>query len=97
MSLNLFYTPRAKETLVSVYNFIYNKFGARSADKFTAKAEKTIALIAQYPFMFKSTNIDEHVRIGFISKQTSLFYKVTDNSIQLLFFWDNRQEPIISY
>lgn len=52
-------------------------------------------MIAQFPFMFKSTSINDDVRIGFISKQTSLFYKVTDTSIQLLFFWDNRQEPIL--
>ena len=96
MSLQVFYTPRSKETLASVYNFIQNKFGTNSADKFAAKAEKTISLIAEYPFMFKASSIDENVRIGLISKQTSLFYRVTDSSIHLLFFWDNRQEPILN-
>lgn len=94
MSLQVFYTPRSKETLASVYNFIRNKFGANSADKFATKAEKTILLITEYPFMFKASSIDENVRVGQISKQTSLFYRVTDSSIHLLFFWDNRQEPI---
>jgi plasmid stabilization system protein ParE len=95
MSLQIVYTPDSLETLVSIYNFISEKFGAKSADTFVLKAEKTISLIAQFPLMFKSTSIDNDVRIGFISKQTSLFYKVTDTSIQLLFFWDNRQEPIL--
>jgi plasmid stabilization system protein ParE len=96
MSLQVFYTPRSKETLASVYDFIQNKFGVNSADKFATKAEKTILLIAEYPFMFKASSIDENVRIGPISKQTSLFYRVTDSSIHLLFFWDNRQEPILN-
>ena len=95
MSLVIFYTPRSKETLKSVYDFIHNKFGIRSANEFASKAEKTIALIAEFPLMFKATAIDESVRIGFISKQTSLFYRVTDTSIHLLFFWDNRQEPVL--
>lgn len=96
MSLNVYYTPRSKETLNHVYNFIDNKFGRKSAEKFVAKAEKTISLITQYPFMFKSSMIDKNVRIALISKQTSLFYRITDTSIHLLFFWDNRQEPILS-
>ena len=96
MRLDVFYTPRSKETLASVYNLIHNKFGLRSANKFVLKAEKTIALISDYPFMFKASAIDESVRIGLISKQCSLFYRVTDTSVHLLFFWDNRQEPFLT-
>lgn len=95
MSIQVLYTPDSLETLASIYNFIRGEFGSKSADTFVSKAEKTINLISQFPLMFKSTSIDENIRIGFISKQTSLFYRVTDNSIQLLFFWDNRQEPIL--
>jgi plasmid stabilization system protein ParE len=95
MSLTIFYTPRSKETLSSVYDFIINKFGAGAANKFAENAEKITSLIAEHPFMFKASEIDENVRIALISKQTSLFYRVTDNSIHLLFFWDNRQEPLL--
>jgi len=95
MSLQIFYTPRSKETLNSVYNFINNKFGHRSANAFVLKADKTIKLIAEHPLMFKASQIDENVRIGLITRQTSLFYRVTDTSIHLLFFWDNRQEPFL--
>lgn len=96
MGLAIFYTPRSKETLSSVYTFIKNEFGVNSAEKFSAKAEKTISLIAEHPFLFRASTIDENVRVGFISKQTSLFYRVTDTSITLLFFWDNRQEPFLT-
>lgn len=95
MSLNIFYTPRSKETLTSVYHFINSKFGLRSADKFLLKAEKTIALIAEQPFIFKASTLEDNVRIGLITKQCSLFYRVTETSIHLLFFWDNRQEPVL--
>jgi plasmid stabilization system protein ParE len=96
VSLQVLYTPRSKETLKSVYDFIYNKFGSRSVDKFITKAEKIIALIAEHPLIFKASVIDKNVRVGLISKQTSLFYRITDTTIHLLFFWDNRQEPILS-
>jgi plasmid stabilization system protein ParE len=95
MSLQIFYTPRSKETLESVYNFINNKFGPNPANKFLLKAEQAVALIAEHPFMFKASAIDDNVRIAFISKQTSLFYRVNETSIHLLFFWDNRQESFL--
>lgn len=95
MKLAIFYTPRSKQTLASVYNFIKNKFGLKSANKFAAEAAKIIELIAHHPYMYKASFIDADVRIGLISKQTSLFYRVTDTSVHLLFFWDNRQEPVM--
>ncbi len=95
MNLPIFYTPRSKQTLSSVYSFIESKFGRRSADKFLTKVENTIRLMSTQPYMFKASSIDEHVRIAFITKQTSQFYMITDESIHLLFFWDNRQEPIL--
>ncbi len=95
MSLQIYYTPRSKETLSSVYNLILEKFGKKSADKFVIKTEKTISLIAEFPLMFKASTIDENIRIALITKQCSLFYLVKSHSIDLLFFWDNRQAPIL--
>lgn len=93
MKLEIVYTPAAKTTLNSIYNFINGQFGSSSADKFVEKAERTIDLIAANPLMFKASAIDENVRVGLIAKQCSLFYRVTESSIHLLYFWDNRQEP----
>jgi len=56
---------------------------------------KTINLIAEQPLMFEASAIDDSVRVAVISKQTSLFYRVTKDSIHLSIFWDNRQEPIL--
>jgi plasmid stabilization system protein ParE len=95
MSLQVFYTPRSKESLESVYMFILDRFGKRSAGKFVSKADKTIDLISQQPFMFKTSTLDEKIRIALITPQCSLFYKVTEKSVHLLFFWDNRQDPIL--
>ncbi len=95
MSLAIFYTPRAKETLHSVHSFITQKFGVKAANKFVVKAENTISLIAEQPFMFRASTIGPDIRVGLITRQCSLFYKVTGDSIHLLFFWDNRQEPLI--
>lgn len=95
MSYSVFYTPYAKETLSITYHFINNKFGLKAADSFLAKADQIISIIASNPFIYKASTFNEKVRIAFITKQCSLFYQVTETQINLLFFWDNRQEPIL--
>ncbi len=46
--------------------------------------------------MFKASDFKDDIRIGYISKQTSFFYKIQENEIIILFFWDNRQEPLFN-
>ena len=95
MKLEVFHTPHARSTLTAVYNYIENNFGGKEAEKFINKAEKTIDLIASQPYIFKASEIAENIRIGLINKQCSFFYKILENRIDLLFFWDNRQKPIL--
>ncbi len=90
----IYCTPKAKETFQAVYYFILQKFGQKSAEKFIIKAEETIALIALHPFMFKASTLDDHVPIGLITKQCSLFSLISEKTIHLLYFWDNRQDPL---
>ncbi len=52
-------------------------------------------IISHQPYMFKASILTQDIRKGIISKQKSFFYKVHKDSIEILFFWDNRQEPII--
>ena len=90
----VFYTPKAKDTLQLVYEFLIENWGQKSANDFLQKADKTIRSIAEQPFIFKASVIDLNVRLATITKQTSLFYEIADDEIILLFFYDNRQEPL---
>lgn len=49
--------------------------------------------IALQPYVFQATQI-EGVRKAVITKQTSVVYKVNSDFIEILFFWDNRQETV---
>ncbi|RZJ86892.1 MAG: insulinase family protein [Chryseobacterium sp.] len=59
--------------------------------------DKTMALLQERMFnpAFKQTDFDPNIRIGLIKKISSVFYEVKDDRIEILFFWDNRQEPMI--
>jgi plasmid stabilization system protein ParE len=95
VSLEIVFTPEARETLQSTITLIQIKWGNKSAEKFKADVIRIIKIISIQPYMFKASNIDYQVRQGFITKQTSVLYEIHDNHILILYFWDNRQEPIM--
>jgi plasmid stabilization system protein ParE len=96
MALKIVFSADALEILLSIINQIENNWGSRQSDKFLENVHKTLDLTAKNPYMFKASSIEEDVRKGLISKQTSFFYEIRENEIIILFFWDNRQEPIFN-
>ena len=94
MALKIVFSADALEILLSIINQIENNWGSGQSDKFLEKVHKTLDLTAKNPYMFKASSIEEDVRKGLISKQTSFFYEIRENEIIILFFWDNRQETM---
>jgi hypothetical protein len=73
--------------------FIDERWGALSAEKFRHKAIRTLLNISRQPLLFPESGI-ENVRKSVITKQPSVFYEVYAEHVVLLFFWDNRQDPL---
>ncbi|MBK0379587.1 type II toxin-antitoxin system RelE/ParE family toxin [Mucilaginibacter segetis] len=95
MSRSIFWTEEAQETFDHIVLLIDDKWGMKQAGIFINRVQTTLKLIAVQPYMYQASLIAE-IRRAVISKQTSLFYKVNEKSIIVLYFWDNRQDPLIS-
>ena len=93
MSLAIEWTDEAKETFAGIVSFIENKWTDREAKNFVKRAQKLISLIAVQPYMYKASLYND-VRQAVITPQTSTFYQIHPECVTILFFWDNRQEPI---
>jgi len=96
MSLAIIFTDDAIDILISIVNFIEAGWGVKHGEKFLTRTYKILDLISKDPYMYKASSIKEDIRIGIISRQTSFFYKIQENEIIILFFWDNRQQPIFN-
>lgn len=94
MTLSITWTPEATETFDIIIELIENKWGFASAQKFVRSANQTILTLVSHPEMFVAVK-GQTIRRAFITKQTSLFYEITEQQIILLYFWNNRQEPIL--
>ena len=94
MSLTVFWADEAEETFDNIVLYIESNWGERHAKKFVQHVQKVLKLISDQPQMYKAS-VNNNVRQAVISPQTSLYYEIHNEHITLLFFWDNRQEPIL--
>ena len=95
MDYEVILAKTAVETYDAIYEQIVSKFGDSAAKKFEAKVIRTFETLTLTPFIFRATQENSNVRKGWIHKNCSFFYEVSDFQIHVLFFWDNRQEPLM--
>lgn len=91
--MEVIFSHHATDTLISIVSFIESKWNADIANKFVEKTYKVIDFISIHPYMFQATQV-ENVRKAVITKQTSVVYKIYPDHIEILFFWDNRQDAV---
>jgi hypothetical protein len=94
MSLPVVISETAYVTFESICAQINERLGAKALNDFKKNTIKTLELIGHSPFLFKETEFDPNIRQGLIKKLSSVFYEIKPHRIEVLFFWDNRQEPI---
>jgi plasmid stabilization system protein ParE len=92
-SLKIIWSPKAQKSYVRIADFILEKWSNKEVKKFNDIASDTILKIAKNPELFIASKQKKNIRKGFITKHTSLLYKIKPGTIELLYFWDNKQNP----
>ena len=93
MSYTIYWTDEAHETFDTIVLTIEKEWGIKQAGIFVKRVQQISTLIAEQPYLFRAS-ITHNLRQAIISKQTSMFYEVKETSINILFFLNNRQEPL---
>lgn len=96
MALTISFSEEAYETLFGIGIFIEETWGYSYAEKFIQSVYTKIDLISIQPFMYEPISLNSKVRKGVVSKYTSFYYQVYQEEIRILFFFDNRQEPLLT-
>ncbi len=63
------------------------------ARNFVSCLEKLIGLVAKSPLLYPATGKRKEVRRCVVSKQTSLYYRIEKEQIQLITLFDSHQHP----
>lgn len=93
MGLKVRYSLRAKHEEIELLEYVLNRFGENTAKKVYNKIERVIAEITNMPDMYRSSKRRKGLRKCVLSKQTSIYYRVKDDYIEIVSFRANRKDP----
>jgi plasmid stabilization system protein ParE len=94
MLFKVIFSDDANETFELIGQQILARWGEHELNEFRKRVYKVVETISQFPTIFKVVNNIQNVHKAFIHKNCSMFYRVDGTTINVLFFWDNRQDPI---
>lgn len=89
-------SPDAKRKLEQLLQYLEEEFSERTKQRFISTIEKVLDRIIKYPESFPQSAKVKSVRRCIISRHTVMFYRVQKNRIEILTFFDNRQNPMKS-
>lgn len=88
--MNVVWSKTSELSLDEVLNYIDTKFGKLVAEKYYSDVIQTVEGIGIQPEMFPVYQQNTETRKAVINKKTILYYKILQNKIYLLAFYDTR-------
>ena len=89
--MNIVLKPRALKNLAAIERYLESEFGGKVKEKFILRLREVLYLLSKNPYMGK---VYGSVRRYVVSKEISIIYEVEENTIVVLFFWDNWRKPL---
>jgi plasmid stabilization system protein ParE len=92
MAKAIIWTPEAEETFDAIINYLENNWTEREIEYFINTTNKVIELLAENPKIYRKTN-RKNIHEALVTPHNLLIYKINTTHIDLLMFWDTRQNP----
>lgn len=89
-NLKIIWSETAKSTYIDILQAIIDKWSMKEAEAFDQQVEKLLTNLRKHKFLCPVSEHFVGIRRCVITKQTSLTYQITESSIDILFFYDNR-------
>ena len=88
------WTPNARIGYFQIIEFLETTWTIKEIQTFILLVEKAFNQIKENPYMFEASGKKKNIRKGFITLHISLYYRIKPKKkeIELLAFWDNRQD-----
>ena len=86
------WTKRAAKSFDKIVEYITNEWSEKVANKFILKVKEFISSLQKQPKTGKIALEEKGIR-GFVLSRHTTVYRIKNNQIILLNFFDNRQNP----
>ncbi len=93
MPLKVTISERAEKNLDDIMFYLEEEWSIRVRDNFRKKLIKVVEQIANNPELFSPSTIKKNVRRCVVTKQTSLYYRILNQEIEIITIQDNRKNP----
>ena len=93
MALKIIQTKRADKKFDKIIDYLIKEWGEDAVKSFTKKVYDFLDILSEFPEIGTIENKEKDIRGFRIIKQVNLFYRISDNNVILLDFFDNRQHP----
>ena len=92
MSYQIIWSPKANHIYQQILKYLQEKWTEREINNFIKRTEAVLSFINQNPLLYRYSKQNNSYKCV-VTEQTSLIYQINQDKIELLFFWDNRQNP----
>jgi plasmid stabilization system protein ParE len=86
------WTEEANKNLSNIIKYLEDNWTKREIEKFLKKLNKQISIIQSQPDSFPKTN-NYNVRRSVVAKQITLYYSISQDTLNIVSLFDNRQNP----
>jgi plasmid stabilization system protein ParE len=93
MPFQIVYSHRAKSEYKEIILYVVQNFGLEKAAKIDSLFEKIIFQISINPKMYPLFNKKRNIRRCVISKQTSMYYRIAKETVEIVSYRSNLMNP----
>jgi len=87
------WSPDSRLEYAQILGYLQEKWSPKVATNFMDDTDDVIEGLKLNPRIYPRLEGNQSLRKAFISKHTSLIYRIRNQEIELLHFWNNRQNP----
>jgi plasmid stabilization system protein ParE len=91
--LTIEWTAEAHSRLKAIFDYLESQWTPREVKRFAQRLDEVLSLIIKSPFIYPASRRNNMVRRCVLTKQTSLYYKVTVTRIIIVTLFNHRQDP----
>lgn len=89
--MQVFVSPKAEKNFDLIVDYLNHKWGEQTAKQFVQKTDDIFTILKNYPLL---GSIEKGTIRGLqLSRQTKLLYRIVNEKIIILSFFDVRQNP----
>ncbi len=93
MQYQIYISETAERNLEYIFLYLQKEWSEKVKNNFKSQFLNYLELIKKNPFIFPSSNIKKEIRRCIITKHNALYYRVSNNVIEIITIQDTRQNP----